>query len=168
MEEVCFSADYLEAEELADTLINYARYYNNAQIVIERNVGSAVIEFLLASGYHRIYVDPTSGVRSVKYGVRTTQATKNEGIKRLRFLLNNGLYKPHDPLFLEEAQHFSWRQMPGGSWRMEAMGTDENGQPYHDDTVMCRNILVLTLDMRKYKGYYDKKEYDKISLKNQL
>lgn len=154
MDEVCFSADYLEAEELADTLINYAKFYNNAFIVVERNMGQAVIEFLTASGYHRIYVDPEA--RGLKYGVRTTQATKNEALRRLRFLLNNGLYKPHDPLFLEEAQHFSWRQLPGGSWRVEAMGTDADGQPYHDDTIAARWVLMLALDMRKYKNYYDK------------
>ncbi len=153
MDEVCFSADYLEAEELADTIINYARFYNNAVIVVERNMGQAVIEFLKASGYHRIYVDPNT--RGLKYGVRTTQATKNEALRRLRFLLNNGLYKPHDMLFLEEAQHFSWRQLPGGSWRVEAMGTDADGQPYHDDTIMARAVLSLALDMRKFKGYYD-------------
>lgn len=151
MEEVCFSADYLEAEELADTLINYARYYNNAVIVVERNMGQAVIEFLLASGYYRIYMDPTS--KGTKYGVRTTQATKNEGIKRLRFLLNNGLYKPHDKLFLEEAQHFSWRQLPGGGWRVEAQGTDADGQPYHDDTIAARWVLALVLDMKRFKKY---------------
>lgn len=154
MEEVCFSADYLEAEELADTLIAYAKYYNNAIIVVERNMGQAVIEFLQASNYHRIYVDPTT--RGLKYGVRTTQATKNEALRRLRFLLNNGLYKPHDLLFLEEAQHFSWRQLPGGSWRVEAVGTDEDGQPYHDDTIAARWVLCLALDMKRYKGYYDK------------
>lgn len=155
MDEVCFSADYLEAEELADSLIAYAKYYNNAVIVVERNMGQAVIEFLQSSGYHRIYVDPTS--KSLKYGVRTTQATKNEALRRLRFLLNNGFYKPHDPLFLEEAQHFSWRQLPGGSWRVEAIGTDESGQPYHDDTIAARWVLCLALEMRKFKGYYDKK-----------
>jgi len=154
MDEVCFSADYLEAEELADTLIAYARHYNNAVIVVERNMGQAVIEFLQASGYHRIFVDPNSN--GLRYGVRTTQATKNEAIRRLRFLLNNGFYKPHDPLFLEEAQHFSWRQLPGGSWRVEAQGTDENGQPYHDDTIAARWCLALALEMRKFKGYYDK------------
>lgn len=153
MEEVCFSADYLEAEELADTLIAYARHYNNAVIIVERNMGQSVIEFLKASGYHRIFVDPESN--GSKYGVRTTQATKNEALRRLRFLLNNGLYKPHDPLFLEEAQHFSWRQLPGGSWRVEAVGTDENGQPYHDDTIAARWCLCLALNMRKFKGYYD-------------
>ena len=155
MDEVCFSADYLEAEELADSLVAYAKHYNNAVIVVERNMGQAVIEFLQASGYHRIYVDPTTS--GLKYGVRTTQATKNEALRRLRFLLNNGLYKPHDPLFLEEAQHFSWRQLPGGSWRVEAMGTDADGQPYHDDTIAARWVLALALDMKKYKGYYDKK-----------
>lgn len=154
MEEVCFSADYLEAEELADTLVNYAKYYNNAVIVVERNMGQAVIEFLQASGYHRIYIDPTT--RGLKYGVRTTQATKNEALRRLRFLLNNGFYKPHDLLFLEEAQHFSWRQLPGGSWKVEAMGTDADGQPYHDDTIMARAVMSLALDMKKYKNYYDK------------
>lgn len=154
MDEVCFSADYLEAEELADTLIAYARYYNNALIVVERNMGQAVIEFLIASGYHRIYVDPTS--RTLKYGVRTTQATKNEALRRLRFLLNNGLYKPHDEDFLDEAEHFSWRKLPGGGWRAEATGVDADGQPYHDDRIAARWTLALALNMKKFKGYYDK------------
>ena len=160
MEEVCFSADYLEAEELADSLVNYAKFYNNAVIVVERNMGQAVIEFLQASGYHRIYIDPTT--RGLKYGVRTTQATKNEALRRLRFLLNNGFYKPHDILFLEEAQHFSWRQLPGGSWRVEAMGTDADGQPYHDDTIAARWVLCLALDMKKFKGYYDKQNIQRM------
>lgn len=160
MEEVCFSADYLEAEELADSLVNYAKYYNNAVIVVERNMGQAVIEFLQASGYHRIYIDPTT--RGLKYGVRTTQATKNEALRRLRFLLNNGFYKPHDTLFLEEAQHFSWRQLPGGSWKVEAMGTDADGQPYHDDTIAARWVLCLALDMKKFKGYYDKQNLQRM------
>ena len=160
MDEVCFSADYLEAEELADTIVNYAKFYNNAMIVVERNMGQAVLEFIQSSGYHRLYVDPTS--RALKYGVRTTQATKNEAIRRLRFLLNNGFYKPHDPLFLEEAQHFSWRQLPGGSWRVEAMGTDADGQPYHDDTIAARWCLCLALEMKKFKGYYTEKNVQRM------
>ncbi len=160
MDEVCYSADYLEAEELADTIVNYAKFYNNAQIVVERNMGQAVLEFIQSLGYHRLYIDTTS--RTLKYGVRTTQATKNEAIRRLRFLLNNGFYKPHDPLFLEEAQHFSWRQLPGGSWRVEAMGTDADGQPYHDDTIAARWCLCLALDMRKFKGYYENKKLQRM------
>ena len=160
MDEVCYSADYLEAEELADTIVNYAKFYNNAQIVVERNMGQAVLEFIQSLGYHRLYIDTTS--RALKYGVRTTQATKNEAIRRLRFLLNNGFYKPHDPLFLEEAQHFSWRQLPGGSWRVEAMGTDADGQPYHDDTIAARWCLCLALDMRKFKGYYENKKLQRM------
>jgi hypothetical protein len=35
------------------------------------------------------------------------------------------------------------------------MGTDADGQPYHDDTIAARWVIALALDMRKFKGYLD-------------
>lgn len=156
MEEVCSFTDYIEQTELAELLVNLAKHYNNAQIVVERNMGQVCIEFIKQIGYPRMWIDQSATTsRTVKYGTRMTAPMKNEAIKRFRFLLNKGIYKPHDMLFLEEAQHFSWRLLPGGAYRAEATGSDDNGVPYHDDTVMCRLNGVLTLDMRKFKGYME-------------
>lgn len=156
MEEVCSFTDYIEQTELAELLVNLGKHYNNAVIVVERNMGQVCIEFIKQIGYPRLWIDPNASSRhAAKYGTRMTSPMKNEAIKRFRFLLNKGLYKPHDLLFMDEAQHFSWRLLPGGAYRAEATGVDDNGNPYHDDTVMARLNGVLTLDMRKFRGYME-------------
>ena len=54
-----------------------------------------------------------------------------------------------------------------------AIGVEDKHEYFADgvlvsNTIAARWCLCLSLDMRKFKGYYSKKEYDKISLKNQL
>lgn len=155
-EEVCSFVDYIEQTECAELAINLATYYNKAVIVIERNMGETMIEFIKNLGYPRLWLDVKNSARILKYGVRTTNPLKNEAIRRLKFLLNQGIYKPHDELFLREAQHFNWTQLPGGGYRAEATGQDENGDPFHDDTVMSRVVWASTLDMGRFKKYMAK------------
>ena len=155
-EEVCSFVDYIEQTECAELAINLATYYNKAVILIERNMGETMIEFIKNLGYPRLWLDVRNSTRILKYGIRTTVPVKNEAIRRMKFLLNQGIYKPHDELFLREAQHFNWTQLPGGGYRAEATGQDENGDAYHDDTVMARIIYAASLDMGKYKKYMRK------------
>lgn len=155
-EEVCSFVDYIEQTECAELAINLATYYNKAVILVERNMGETMIEFIKNLGYPRLWLDIKNSGRILKYGIRTTNPLKNEAIRRLKFLLNQGIYKPHDELFLKEAQHFNWTLLPGGGYRAEATGQDENGDPYHDDGVMSRVIWAASLDMGKYKKYMAK------------
>lgn len=155
-EEVCSFVDYIEQTECAELAINLATYYNKAVILIERNMGETMIEFIKNLGYPRLWLDIKNSGRTLKYGIRTTNPLKNEAIRRMKFLLNQGIYKPHDELFLREAQHFNWTQLPGGGFRAEATGQDENGDAYHDDTIACRWIWAASLDMSKYKKYMAK------------
>ena len=155
-EEVCSFVDYIEQTECAELAINLATYYNKAVIVIERNMGETMIEFIRNLGYPRLWLDVKNSTRTLKYGVRTTNPLKNEAIRRLKFLLNQGIYKPHDEFFLREAQHFNWTQLPGGGYRAEATGQDENGDPFHDDTIAARWVWASTLDMGKFKKYMAK------------
>ncbi len=155
-EEVCSFVDYIEQTECAELAINLATYYNKAVIVIERNMGETMIEFIKNLGYPRLWLDVKNSTRTLKYGVRTTNPLKNEAIRRFKFLLNQGIYKPHDELFLREAQHFNWTQLPGGGYRAEATGQDENGDPFHDDTIAARWVWASTLDMGKFKKYMAK------------
>lgn len=155
-EEVCSFVDYIEQTECAELAINLATYYNKAVILIERNMGETMIEFIKNLGYPRLWLDIKNSGRTLKYGIRTTNPLKNEAIRRMKFLLNQGIYKPHDELFLREAQHFNWTQLPGGGFRAEATGQDENGDAYHDDAVMARIIYAASLDMSKFKKYMAK------------
>ena len=155
-EEVCSFVDYIEQTDCAELAVNLATYYNKAEILIERNMGETMIEFIKGIGYPRLWLDVMGSTRSLKYGIRTTTPMKNEAIRRLKFLMNQGIYKPHDELFLREAQHFNWTQLPGGGYRAEATGQDENGEPYHDDTIAARWCWAASLDMNKYKKYMRK------------
>lgn len=155
-EEVCSFVDYIEQTEGAELAVNLATYYNKAVILIERNMGETMIEFIKNLGYPRLWLDLKNSGRTLKYGIRTTAPLKNEAIRRFKFLLNQGIYKPHDMIFLDEAQHFHWTQLPGGGYRAEATGQDENGDPYHDDAVMARVVFAAAIDMGKFKKYMAK------------
>lgn len=158
LEEVAFFTDYIEQTELAELAVNLGTYYNKAVIIPERNMGETMIEFIRQIGYPRLYIDTQNSSRVIKYGVRTTRPVKNEAIKKFKFLLNNGLYKPHDLQFLKEAQHFNWIQLPSGGYRAEATGVDDDGQPWHDDAVLSRLILMMAIDMGKFKKYMRPKQ----------
>ena len=158
MEEVCsFVVDY-EQNDLAEVVVDLAKYYNNARIVPEKNMAGLFVESVQLLGYWNLYVDPEyKGPQTNKmFGIRTTVATKNEAINRLKFLMNNGIYKAHDKVFMEQAIHYSWRQLPSGGSKAEAVGQDDDGNPWHDDAIACRLTLVLALDFRQYKDYLGK------------
>ena len=152
-EEVCSFVDYIEQTECAELAINLGKYYNNAEILVERNMGETIIEFIKSLGYPRLWLDIKNSTRTLRYGIHTTAPLKNEAIRRLKFLLNQGIYKPHDEFFLKEAQHFNWVLLPGGGYKAEATGQDENGDAYHDDTIAARWIWAASLDMNKFKKY---------------
>lgn len=158
MEEVCsFVVDY-EQNDLAEVVVDLAKYYNNARIVPEKNMAGLFVESVQLLGYWNLYVDPEyKGPQTNKmFGIRTTVASKNEAINRLKFLMNNGIYKAHDKVFMEQAIHYSWKQLPSGGSKAEAVGQDDDGNPWHDDAIACRLTLVLALDFRQYKDYLGK------------
>lgn len=158
MEEVCsFVVDY-EQNDLAELVVDLAKYYNNAKIVPEKNMAGLFIESVQMLGYWNMYIDPDyRGPSSNKmFGVRTTVSTKNEAINRLKFLMNNNIYKAHDKVFMEQAVHYSWKQLPSGGSKAEAVGQDDDGNPWHDDAVACRLALMMAIDFRQYKNYLRK------------
>lgn len=158
LEEVAsFVVDY-EQNDLAELVVDLAKYYNNAQIVPEKNMAGLFVESVQLLGYWNMFIDPEyHGPQTNKmYGIRTTLASKNEAINRLKFLMNQNLYKAHDLVFMNQAIHYSWRQLPSGGAKAEAVGQDDNGNPWHDDTIACRLTLMLALDFRRFKQYFKK------------
>lgn len=158
LEEVAsFVVDY-EQNDLAELVVDLAKYYNNAQIVPEKNMAGLFVESVQLLGYWNMFIDPEyHGPQTNKmYGIRTTLASKNEAINRLKFLMNQNLYKAHDLVFMNQAIHYSWKQLPSGGAKAEAVGQDDNGNPWHDDTIACRLTLMLALDFRRFKQYFKK------------
>lgn len=153
MEEVCSFKDKMEQSEFAELAVSIAKHYNNAMIVPERNMGSTFIEWLRLLNYYRVYMDPIGRGRPM-FGIHMTRPVKREAINRFRFLLLNGIYKPNDVEFLDDALHFAWKATQSGVYeKAVAVGSDENNVPYHDDTVMARLTLISALDMRRWRNY---------------
>jgi len=149
MEDVLCVKEKIDQNDFAELLSHIGRYYNTARIVIERNTGQSCIDWLVGiMKYPRVYVDPiaTTMTRAV-YGVYMSRPVKSEAIVRMKFLLNNDIYKDYDTDFIDDGLHFVWKKTPSGL--QKAIATDG----YHDDTVMARLIGVSTLDMRRWKAY---------------
>lgn len=160
MEEVCsFVVDY-EQDDLAEIVVYLAKYYNKARIVPEKNMAALFVQAVQMKGYYNLYLDPNVHSRDTNkmWGIRVNIANKNEGINRLKFLMNNGIYKAHDKIFMEQAIHYSWKPLPSGGFKAEAVGQDENGEPWHDDTIACRIVLMLALDFNQYRKYFNREK----------
>lgn len=158
MEEVASFVVDMEQNDLAELVVGLATEYNNAIIVPEKNMAGLFIESVQVLGYWRLYTDPNVRTRDTNkmYGVRTTLATKNEAINRLKFLMNKRIYKAHDKIFMEQAIHYSWKPLPSGGYKAEAVGQDDNGNPWHDDTIAARLVVMMALDFRRFKNYFTK------------
>jgi hypothetical protein len=68
-------------------------------------------------------------------------------IARLKFLIANGYYEDFDPTFCEQANYFTYEKTPSGQYRAAATAG------HHDDSVMCRCIATMALDMERFAGY---------------
>lgn len=149
MEDVLCIKEKIDQNDFAELLSHIGREYNLATIVVERNMGQSLISWLVnIMKYPRVWIDPLATTKqSVAYGVYMTRKVKNEGIYRLKFLLNNNIYTDYDPEWIEDGLHFVWKKTPSGLQKAEG------SEGYHDDTVMARLIGSWTLDMKKYKDY---------------
>lgn len=148
MENVCCIKERIDQNELAELLNNLGRYYNNAQIVVERNTGQTCIDWLVMLRYPNLFIDPFHTTRArVVYGVYMTRPVKNEAITRAKFLMNKLVYKDYDLDFIDEGLHFAWKKTPSGL--QKAIGTEG----YGDDCVMARLIAMSALNMNKWRDY---------------
>lgn len=145
---VCAYNGVISQDDLAEMCYDLANRYNYALIVPERNMGQLMIKWLTeVKGYTNIWTDAQKVTGYNSLGVRTTTATKNEMIARLKFLMNNGYYEDFDPAFCEEALYFTFQKTPSG--QLKAAG--DGG--HHDDCVLSRMIATMALDMGRYKDY---------------
>lgn len=148
MQSVFCIKEKLEQNDFADLLSHLGKYYNNAQIVPERNTGQSLIDWLVMLRYPNVYVDPLHTTRSrVVYGVYMTPMIKKDAITRAKFFLNAGIYKDYDPDFIEEGLHFTWKKTPSGL--QKAVGSEG----YGDDCVMSRLIAFAAMNMNRHKSY---------------
>lgn len=145
---VCSYNGSISQNDFAELLYDIAMRYNEALIVPERNTGQLMIKWLTEiKGYFNIWTDAQKVSNYNNLGVYTTTATKNEAIARIKFLINNGHYEDFDPRFCEQAKYFTYERTPSGQLRAAAAAG------HHDDTVMCRVIATMALDMERFGNY---------------
>lgn len=145
---VCSYNGSISQNDFAELLYDIAMRYNEALIVPERNTGQLMIKWLTEiKGYFNIWTDAQKVSNYNNLGVYTTTATKNEAIARIKFLINNGHYDDFDPRFCEQAKYFTYERTPSGQLRAAAAAG------HHDDTVMCRVIATMALDMERFGNY---------------
>ncbi len=97
--------------------------------------------------YSNIYTDASKVSGFNDLGVYTSVPVKNEMIARLKFLINNGFYEDFDPVFCQQANYFTYEKTPSGMYRAAA------SPGHHDDSVMCRMVAMMALDMGRFEGY---------------
>lgn len=154
LEEVACFQDNMPPEDVAEWVVGAAQYYNRAQVIVENNLGKHLIELIKNLNYNFFWYDPLKGRQAVRNpGTRMTTSTKKMAIDRMKFLINNNYYKVYDTETLQEMLHFNWTIRPSGYRQASATGSDEFGNPYHDDRVMARLNYVLTLNMARFNTF---------------
>lgn len=138
----------ISQNDFAELICDIANRYNEALVVPERNTGQLMIKWLTeVCQYTNIYTDAAKVANYNSIGVYTTPGVKNEMIARLKFLIANGYYEDFDPTFCEQANYFTYEKTPSGMYRAAA------SPGHHDDSVMCRCIATMALDMDRFAGY---------------
>ena len=138
----------ISQNDFAELISDVATRYNEALVVPERNTGQLMIKWLTeVCHYTNIYTDAAKVQGFNELGVYTSVPVKNEMIARLKFLINNGFYEDFDPVFCQQANYFTYEKTPSGQYRAAASAG------HHDDTVMCRMVAMMALDMGRFEGY---------------
>lgn len=138
----------ISQNDFAELIADVATRYNEALVVPERNTGQLMIKWLTeVCHYANIYTDAAKVSGFNDLGVYTTVPVKNEMIARLKFLINNGFYEDFDPVFCTQANYFTYEKTPSGMYRAAA------SPGHHDDSVMCRMVAMMALDMGRFEGY---------------
>lgn len=138
----------ISQNDLAEMAYDLAMRYNQALLVPERNMGQLMIKWLTEiKGYMNIWTDQAKVSGYNNLGVRTTVGSKNEMVARLKFLMQNGYFEDFDPTFCEQGLYFTFQKTPSGSFK----AAGDAG--HHDDTVLARMLVMMALDMSRYKEY---------------
>lgn len=138
----------ISQNDFAELINDIALRYNEALVVPERNTGQLMIKWLTeVCQYTNIWTDAQKVAGYNNLGVYTSPGVKNEMIARLKFLIANAFYEDFDPTFCEQANYFTYEKTPSGMYKAAA------SPGHHDDTVMCRCIAMMALDMDRFSGY---------------
>jgi len=132
-------------------LANVGKYYNNASILIEVNIGSQVVNLLHEDlEYDNIVITKASAKKGVqigagfqrtnRMGIKTTKITKRIGCSNLKALIENNKLVFYDYDIVEELSTFI---VDGTSYNAE--------EGHNDDLVMCLVLFAWMASQNYFK-----------------
>lgn len=132
-------------------LANVGKYYNNASILIEVNIGSQVVNLLHEDlEYDNIVITKASAKkgtqigagfqRTNRMGIKTTKITKRIGCSNLKTLIENNKLVFYDYDIVEELSTFI---VDGTSYNAE--------EGHNDDLVMCLVLFAWMASQNYFK-----------------
>ena len=132
-------------------LDNVGKYYNNASILVEINVGSQVVNILQQDlEYDNIVTTKTSGRRGTvigafggqqsRMGIKTSKVTKRIGCSNLKSIVENNKIILNDYDLINELSTYV---VDGSSYNAE--------EGHHDDLVMCLVLFAWMVSQNYFK-----------------
>lgn len=139
---------------LPTLLMNVARYFNQAWVLVETNIGSQVVNILHQDlEYENIVTTKTSGRKGVmlgsggqqsRLGVKTTKVTKRIGCSNLKSMVESDKIKLND---FNVIQQLSTYVADKSSFNAE--------EGHHDDLVMCLVLFSWMVSQEYFKELSD-------------
>ena len=130
-------------------LNNVGKYYNEASILVETNVGSQVVNILHQDlEYESVVMTKTNGRKGTvigsdglaRLGVKTTKVTKRIGCANIKDIVENNKIFLNDYDIINE---FSTYIVDGTSYNAD--------DGYHDDLVMCLVLFAWLIQQNYFK-----------------
>lgn len=132
-----------------NVLYNVGRYFNEAAILVETNVGSQVVNILHQDlEYDNVVMTKTNGRRGTvigtdglsKYGVKTSKSVKRIGCANIKSIIESQKILLNDYDIIHELSTYV---VDGSSYNAE--------DGYHDDLVMCMVLFAWLINQSYFK-----------------
>jgi hypothetical protein len=152
----CFYSNQIPPSELAQTIRNMGKFYNNAYVLVEyENLGPQVAEALFSDlDYENLLFTESAGAagkrityksgKGVDKGVKITTTVKSTGCSILKLLIEQNQLIINDFNTIEELSRFSKK---ANSYQAEP--------GFHDDLTMCLVIFAWLSDQKFFQELTD-------------
>jgi hypothetical protein len=131
-------------------LANIGRYYNEASILVEINIGSQVVNILHQDlEYENVVMTKTTGRKGTiigthigqsRLGMKTTKVTKRIGCSNIKTLIEGDKFIINDYDIINELSTY-----------VEDKGTYNAEEGHHDDLVMCLVLFGWMISQNYFK-----------------
>lgn len=136
------------ARDFGTFIVQLARYYNDAYVVVEaNNHGGSIIDTMIATSYGHVYTrawwDTVQKKPTNKIGFWTNNKTKKPAVDLMARFFENRM-KIHDPIIFGEAYAYTWLKES----RTGTYGVGCSNPSGHDDTMTA--LFCASAGLRRF------------------